>query len=211
MKNHIIAVIGGTGKSGTYLIRELLANGYALKLLVRNPLRYTGSMEGVELVPGDIRNYHSALEVLKGCAAVISTLGQPRGEASIFSTASRNILRAMEVHGLKRYIVITGLSVHSRGDHKSEKVQRATEWMYTHFPETTLDKQVEQELLAKSTIDWTLVRLPLIIQTDEQFAIRIDLHDCPGDGISATDLSQFLVEQLSDKQYIRQCPFIANR
>jgi putative NADH-flavin reductase len=37
MQNIIkIAVIGGTGKSGKYLIQQLLGKGFPLKMLVRN-------------------------------------------------------------------------------------------------------------------------------------------------------------------------------
>jgi uncharacterized protein YbjT (DUF2867 family) len=32
-----IAVIGGTGKSGSYLIQELFSNNFPIKALVRNP------------------------------------------------------------------------------------------------------------------------------------------------------------------------------
>jgi hypothetical protein len=65
-------------------------------------------------------------------------------------------------------------------------------------------------MLAGSNIDWTLVRLPLIKQTDARGKVSVNLEDCLGEYISATDLAHFLIEQLSDNTYSRKAPFIAN-
>lgn len=210
MNTYKIAVIGGTGKSGTYLVKELLQQGYSIKLLHRNPSSLSISNSLVELVSGDARNSEAIETLLSDCRAVISTLGQPIGEPTIFSQATENILQAMAKHGIRRYIVTTGLNVDAPGDHKNEKVRFATDWMYQNYPKITKDKQVEFECLSKSNLDWTLVRLPMIIQTDESFPVKVSLEDCPGESISASDLARFLVDQLSDEEYIRKSPFIAN-
>jgi len=78
------------------------------------------------------------------------------------------------------------------------------------FPISTTDKQLEYDILVNSNIDWTLVRLPLIEQTDERNKVSVDLEDCPGDKISATDLALFLIEQLSSKAFIKKSPFLSN-
>jgi hypothetical protein len=64
--------------------------------------------------------------------------------------------------------------------------------------------------LTESNIDYTLVRLPLIELTDKKSELKVSLEDCPGEKISATDLADFLIDQLSETQYIRKAPFIAN-
>ena len=210
MKKETIVVIGGTGKSGKYLVQQLLENNYHLKLLLRNPENFTLQNHLIEVVKGDARDYYSILNVIKDCNAVISTLGQPTGEESIFSDATKNIIKAMQFHGIKRYIVTTGLNVNTPFDRKNEKVKMATEWMYQHYPETTADKQKEYELLAESDLDWTLVRLPLINLTDESFRTETSLEDCKGENISATDLGKFLVSQIDDETFIKQSPFLYN-
>ncbi len=210
MNTFKIAVIGGTGKSGTYLVKELLNRNIPIKLLLRTTSHFETTNPLVEIVRGDARNYESIYSLFEGCDAVISTLSQPVGEESIFSDAARNILQAMEAQGISRYVVTAGLNVDAIGDEKNEKVRFATDWMYQNYPKTTIDRQVEYELLAKSGIDWTMVRLPLIIQTDERFPVEVSLIDCPGEKISATDLAVFLVDQLSNEEYIRKSPFVAN-
>jgi hypothetical protein len=111
---------------------------------------------------------------------------------------------------VKRYIVTTGLHVDTPQDNKGPKTQMATEWMKSNYPNMTLDKQVEFDILSKSNINWTLVRLPMIEQTDEKRKVIVSLEDCPGENISATDLACFLIDQLSTDAYVRESPFIAN-
>ena len=77
-------------------------------------------------------------------------------------------------------------------------------------PLKPLGKQREFELLSKSYIDWTLVRLPLIHLTDKKDECEVSLEDCPGDKISAMDPGDFLIWQLSEAAYIKKAAFIAN-
>ncbi|WP_415327160.1 NAD(P)-dependent oxidoreductase [Chryseobacterium sp. MMS23-Vi53] len=210
MKTSIIAVIGGTGKSGKYLVQQLLENNYPIKLLLRNPENFMLQDPLIEIVKGDARDYNSIQNLIKDCDIVISTLGQPAGEESIFSDAAKNIIKGMNFHGIKRYIATTGLNVNTPFDNKNEKVKMATDWMYQNYPKTTADKQKEYDLLAESNLDWTLVRLPLINLTNESFATETSLEDCKGENISATDLGKFLVSQMDDESFIKQSPFFYN-
>jgi putative NADH-flavin reductase len=213
MKNKLkIAVIGGTGKSGKYLVKQLLKQDFQLNLLVRNPDNFNVNSSFVEIVKGDVTDYSSVLTLIKDCQAVISTLGLgiPASEPTIFSQATVNVIRAMNECAVHRYIVTTGLNVDTPYDHKSPATVLATDWMKKNYPISTGDKQSEFDILTNSNIDWTLVRLPMIEQTNETSQIIISLDDCPGDKISATSLANFLIEQLSADAFVRRSPFIAN-
>lgn len=205
-----IAVIGGTGKSGQYLTRELIRQGIPFRILLRNPQRVEIKSQLATIVQGDARDGDAILRLLQGCDAVISMLGQPAGEPPIFSQATRNILAAMWQYNIRRYVVTTGLSVDAPTDHKSDHVREATGWMNTHYPHTTADKQVEYEVLSSSNIDWTMIRLPMITQSDDEGPLAVSLTDCPGEQISAGRLARFAIELLQNGQYRQQAPFIAN-
>jgi len=213
--NATIAVIGGTGKSGKFLIQELIQQNIPFRILVRNPATHGQPMgqliPGDAQVQGDARDPQAILKLTEGCTAIISTLGQPKSEPPIFSPATRNVLAAMQTRKICRYILITGLNVDTPTDRKGPITQAGTQWMKEHYPETTTDKQLEYELLAASPVDWTLVRLPLIGLTAASEPIATSLEDCPGTGIHGADLARFLVRQIEDKDFIRQAPFLANR
>jgi putative NADH-flavin reductase len=208
LSNQTIAVIGGTGKSGKFLVRELIQQNIPFRMLVRNAA--APDLPSVQLVHGDVRDPQTVLKVTEGCTAIISTLGQPKGEPPIFSQATRNVLTAMQARKITRYILTTGLNVDTPTDKKGPVTQAGTNWMREHYPETTADKQLEYELLAAGKVDWTLVRLPLIGLTADSTTIVTSLGDCPGTGIHGIDLARFLIRQLEDQTYIRQAPFLAN-
>jgi putative NADH-flavin reductase len=205
-----IAVIGGTGKSGKYLVKELLLRGFQIKMLLRNPENFQNTNSSIEIIQGDARDYVSILSVTENCTAVISTLGQPKGEPPIFSTASANIIRAMIERQIKRYIVVTGLSIDVPSDRKGLKTAQASAYMRQYFPAIISDKQKEYDVLSASPVNWTLVRVPLIEQTEQKGNLKVNSEDCPGESISAADLGKFLIDQLSDQHYIQMAPFVAS-
>jgi putative NADH-flavin reductase len=207
-----IAVIGGTGKSGKYLVKQLIHQGFHLKILVRNPENHQLSHPLIEVVKGNVADYNSVKELISGCQAVISTLGLgiPPSGPTIFSQGTSNVIEAMKELDVQRYIVATGINVDTPFDTKSSKTAFATKWMRENYPISTANRQLEHEFLVSSTIEWTLVRLPLIEQTDNKGLVKVSLVDCQGDKISTTDLAEFLIDQLSSKMYVKKAPFIWN-
>ncbi len=205
-----VAVIGGTGKSGQFLILHLLKQGIPVKMLLRNPENFQLKSPLIEIIRGDARDPRAVYTLAEGCNAVVSTLGQPKDEPPVFSDATRNVIAAMGFFRIRRYIVTTGINVDTPKDKKTGYTEAATEWMKNNYPKTTADKQKEWELLVSSGLDWTMVRLPIIELTDMKCAIDISLVDCPGEKISATSLAEFLVQQLNDDTYFRESPFVSN-
>jgi len=208
-QNSKIAVIGGTGKAGRYLLQQLVSEGFKVRALTRNPGKVEET-ELVEKVTGDVTVYESVYNLVDGCDAVISTLGQTKGENPVFSMAAKNIVRAMEALKIKRYIVLTGLTLDVQSDKKGFRTRMKSLVMKLLFRRIILDKQQEYKILQDSTLDWTIVRVPFIELTNSQKDIGTGLDDCKGSGISSTDLAKFLVSQIEDKRFLRKAPFIWN-
>lgn len=209
-QNQTIAVLGATGKSGKYLVDQLLKQGYAIRVLVRDPAKFTTVNPRIEVIQGDARDSAAIYRLLEKCDAVISTLGQRKGEPPVLSQATTHIVQAMRERTINRYIVVTGLSIDIPGDRKSFRTKFLSRIMKWFFASVIADKQKEYAVLADSSLPWILVRLPMIELTEETGAITIDLYDCPGTKIRATDLAVFLVQQLSDNHFIQKAPFIAS-
>ncbi len=130
MKEKIkVAVIGGTGKSGKYLVKQLINQGFRFKILLRTPEAFSINSPLIEVIKGSARDYDSVRRLISGCQAIISTLGQPKGESSIFSQATGNVIQSMNEFNVKRYILTTGLNVDTPFDNKSPKTKFATEWI----------------------------------------------------------------------------------
>lgn len=119
MKN--ILVIGASGFVGGYLTRQLLADGYNVRCLARNPdkLRYFGTGD-CDIVKGDILDLSTLTDAFKGIDAVyicIHTLGpQHSGTAGvefmdIELNGLQNIVETCKTVGVQRVIYLTSLGI----------------------------------------------------------------------------------------------------
>jgi putative NADH-flavin reductase len=209
-QNMKIAIIGGGGRTGKYLVTQLINQGYSVKLLIRNPENFQIKSPLIEIVKGDALDFEAINYLLKNCQAVISTVGQRPGEPLVAELATKNVLQAMLQNNVKRYLLVAGVNIDTPFDNKSEETIIATNWMKTNYPIIQEDRQKAYTLLFNSSVDWTLVRVPFIEFTDAVGKIVVNLEDCLGNKISAGNIAAFLIEQLSDKTYIGKSPFIAN-
>ena len=78
-----VAVIGSTGKLGRCAVRELVAQGYAARCLVRDVSpadvrAELAALPGVTLVEGDVTDRASVESVMAGCSAVLALHGARR-------------------------------------------------------------------------------------------------------------------------------------
>jgi putative NADH-flavin reductase len=212
MKQQIkIAVLGGGGRTGKYLVTRLLKQGYTLKLLLRHPEDFFLKYPSVEVMKGDAIDPEAIRSLLEGCHAVISTVGQRKDEPLVSCLATKNILNAMSEYSIRRYLLVAGVNVDTPFDKKGMETVMATEWMCTNFPAIHADRQKTYSILSASDIDWTLVRVPFIEFTDESTDILVSLEDCPGKRINAKCIADFLTEQLMVNTYRKKSPFIANK
>lgn len=211
MKQQIrIAVLGGGGRTGKYLVNKLIDRGFQIKLLLRKPEEFQITSPLIEIINGDATDPEAIRNLVQGCQAVISTVGQRPGEPLVASRAVINVLDAMNEFGLKRFISLAGLNVDTPFDRKSAETSMATEWMKTNFPEIHADRQKAYAFLAECTLDWTLVRVPFIEFVDAPGELAVNHEDCPSNKINAGSLAVFLADQLFDETYIRKSPFVAS-
>jgi len=208
-KNIKIAVLGGGGRTGQYLVSRLLDNGYDLKLLLRRAGEQFDS-PGVEVTYGDAIEVDAVRALVQGCQAVVSTVGQRQGEPLVAATATANVLSAMNEFSVKRYVALAGLNIETPLDRKGVRTREATQWMKDKFPLIQEDRQKAYLALVQSAVHWTLVRVPFIEFRDAWAPLQISLEDCPGEKISAADIAAFMADQIEDERYLSQSPFIAN-
>ena len=119
MKN--ILIIGASGFIGGYLIRQLIAEGFVVRCLVRNPdkIKQLAAL-GCEIVKGDLSDSTSVQQALQSMAAVyisIHTLAPQHkdtadlGFMDIEMNGLKNIVEGCKMHQVKRLIYVTSLGI----------------------------------------------------------------------------------------------------
>jgi len=204
-----VAVLGGGGRTGKFLVNQLLEKGFSVQLLLRSPEKFTIQHSKIEIIKGDAIDEEVVHLLVKDCDAVVNCIGQRPGEPMVASRATKNVLNAMSNFGLERYILLAGLNIDTPSDKKSHKTIMATDWMKTNFPEIQKDRQLTYDILVESNINWTQVRVPLIVFSDDTFQVSVDLEDCLGEKITAADISKFIIKEMTESKFSRQSPFIS--
>lgn len=203
------AVLGGGGRTGTYIVNQLLKQGFSIKLLLRNLESFSIQNDQIEIIKGDALDLEAVQLLLQDCKAVISTVGHRKDEPLVAGLATKNILEVMNRYEIDRYILLAGLNIDTPFDKKGTKTQMASDWMKTNFPLIQEDRQKAYKLLEESTVSWTQVRVPFIEFTNSSSEIAISLEDCLGDKINAHDIAKFMIREMQESKYSRKSPFIS--
>lgn len=114
-----ILVTGATGFLGGAVARKLLADGHSVRVSGRKLAAGAELVEqGASFIPGDLRNEAIAESLVQGCDVVIhsaakSSLWGPK-EAFWSSNVegTRQLLRAAERHGVRRFVHVSTPSVY---------------------------------------------------------------------------------------------------
>ncbi|MCM0004068.1 MULTISPECIES: SDR family oxidoreductase [Bacillus cereus group] len=205
-----IAILGANGKVGKILVNEALEKGYQVKILTRNSTNTEKINENIETIIGDARNFSTIQDLLQGCSAVINAVGQPKNESYIFSTVTKHILEAMKESKIKRYILISGGSLNVTGDQKGIVNKIGATLFKLFLPKMMQDKYKELQIIQNSEVDWTIVRLPFVIEGNGIGSIKESLVDMPGIKIQNGDIAPFVIKQINSDRYVGRCPFISN-
>jgi len=209
-QNIKIAVLGGGGRTGQYLITQLIEKGFSIKLLLRNPETFQIESPLIQIIQGDAIDFTKVSKLIDGCKGVISTIGQRPGEPLVHKEATKNILNAMSLYGVARYILVAGINIETPFDNKGPETTIATNYMKTNFPVIQEDRQKAYTLLEDSDVNWTLARVPFIDFNTGTGHVSVNLDDCLGNKIDAGNIASFLIEQLSEDTYFKKAPFIYN-
>ena len=206
-----IALLGGTGMAGGHILQQALAQGYQLRLLSRSPQKLAYLGDRVTVIQGDARDLNAIEELLAGSDVVISAIGpgsNRKSAADLTTAVTRNVLTAMQHHPLDRYILVSGAAVVAPGDQRNATGWIMRQLVKLRYGALLKDRQAEYELLAKSDVNWTLVRCPLIESTSFQREPIASLLSPGSFNLRAGELAHFVLGQIDSGNYARRGPFL---
>ena len=201
-----LAIFGATGGTGRPLVEQALAGGHHLTVLVRTPASLSMQHERLRVVPGDARQADQVAAVVAGQDAVLSALGpHERGPVDLCTVAMTNILAAMERHGVRRLVA---LSAYGARDSHDRTLYNFLLWRMQK--EKMRDKERMEELIARSAVDWTVVRPSALANgpRTSHYRTGIGLRMRVTSRISRADVADFMLRQVAGTAYLRMSPAI---
>lgn len=203
-----VTVFGANGKVGSLVVQALLDRGHHVTAFVhrRNDLTENAQLSIVE---GDIHDATAVERALVEADAVICALGSWHTPTKdILRSGMTTIIPAMQVHGIKRIITLTGAEARAEGDVIS-LVHR-----FAHFGaaivagKILVDSEVHLKQLQKSDLQWTAVRSPIMNEKGSSHYSLSDKRPYPWQTVNRHAVADALVQQLNDSHYFQKAPFI---
>jgi uncharacterized protein len=199
-----IVVFGATGQVGMQVIQQAIWRGHSVKAYGRNVFDIKFTDEKLELVKGALFDEDEVLQAIKGCDAVISTIGGAfDGTDKARSLGIKNITQQMQKAGVKRIVAIGGLGILNADEHT---LIIDTENYPPEFIPVGNEHRKAYEHLHQSPLDWTFVCSPNILN-DGPTGKYITSKDYPPQPnnmkINAGDLAQFMLNELEKNEYLK--------
>jgi putative NADH-flavin reductase len=206
-----LAIFGASGRTGIPLVKQSLENGYEVVALVRNPSKLSIDHPKLTIITGDAMNAHDVERTIQGTDAVISALGHTKGTPDDMQTvATQHIITAMKKHRIKRFISLTGAGVSAPQDQPKLFNHLITFALKTFSGRVLKDAEQHAQLIAKSDLDWTIVRGPMLTEGEHTGKYRVGWVGVNTSAkISRADLAEFMLKQVSDTRYSKQMPMVS--
>ena len=160
-----LTILGATGRIGRHVLVQAVDAGHEVSVLVRDSGRLGDLRDRVRVVTGTVSEPDAVDEAVAGAEAVISVIG-PDGNDPIqverLRAGMRNILAAMERHGVPRIVTLSGAGISAPGEQKpflDRLASRIVRRLARHVVEA---KQAEYDELARSGVEWVAVRPALV-------------------------------------------------
>ncbi|MGV1027268.1 MAG: NAD(P)-dependent oxidoreductase [Dermatophilaceae bacterium] len=181
--------------------------GHDLAVLVRSPAKLGHLAERVTVIEGSSTD--AVERLVAGAHAVVSALGPAGKQSRLHRETAAVLIPAMQRHGIRRYVGVSGAGIDVPGDHKGAPDRLISALVRRFGGEMAKDKVDEYGQFAASDLDWTLVRPPRLRDGEPTGAIR---HDATRPGktwIRRADLAAFLADVVEQGSYVRQAPFVS--
>lgn len=205
-----LLIIGATGGTGKQLVQQALDQNHDVTVLVRDPARMQIRHQRLRIVLGDILDPASVDAVVAGQNAVLSSLGTRRwfSPTTLFSVSTKSLLRAMDRHGVRRLICITGVGVRETLGHGGFLYDKFFLPLFTK--RIYEDKDRLEEIIRSSELEWIIVRPGLLTNGPAKGNYRVltDLTGVTIGRISRADVAAFMLAQLTSDRYLRQTPVL---
>jgi len=206
-----VVVFGATGETGRHLTERALRASHTVTAFVRDPTRMTIVHERLRVVRGDVLDPPSVDRVIPGHDAVLSALGSTaRNPAPVLSDGVRHILDAMERSRVRRIVALSAAG--ALGESAGFAVGNAGMRIFRMWlPEVYREHRKMLDELRRRELEWIAVRAVLLTNGPAKGRYRVAVEGIPrwGFRISRADVADFMVQQLTNNEFVRKLPATA--
>lgn len=209
-----LALFGATGKTGRRVLDRALTQGSSVRALVRDPAKFSVTDEQLAVIQGDVLDAAAVEKTVAGADAVVSVFGHVKGSpATLQADGTKLIVDAMQRHGVKRIITLSGGGLRAEGKDQPKLPDRIIRGLLKLLSGHVLaDAEAHLEVLQQSCLEWTVVRGPRLTEEPGTGSYGVSWVGAGSTTkISRDDLADFILTQIGDRQYLQELPFVSAR
>ncbi|MBM3408624.1 MAG: SDR family oxidoreductase [Betaproteobacteria bacterium] len=207
-----VLIIGASKGIGLETTHQLLAAGHQVRAFSRSVAESEMSHPRLEKIRGDALNRHNIDAALEGMDVVIQVLGLSSlldlfRPVSLFSNATRVLVKAMEAKPVKRLICITGFVA---GDSQASISYLQRRPFQILFGRAYADKSLQEQLIKDSSLEWTIARPGFLTngRRTGRYKILDRASEWRNGMISRLNVADFLVRQVEDRTHLEKTPVL---
>jgi nucleoside-diphosphate-sugar epimerase len=209
-----ILILGATGRTGKYLVKEALNRGFEVNILVRDSKKVELKSEKLNIFEGDTTNIQDLKTALTDCKSVLSALNISRNSdfpwsklrtpKDFLEKTVQNIIEVGKIKPIEKVILISAWGV-------SDTKQDLPFWFRWLIENSNirygyLGHEQQENLLKNSNLNWTSVR-PVGLtnfEKNEDVITSINNFPKPNLTISRKSVAQFMLKILGNKTFDNQ-------
>lgn len=201
-----LIILGASGRIGRHILRQAVEAGHDVTVLVRDPTRLDTDASRVRIITGVVSDPDAVDRAIAGADAVISAIG-PDGntadQTERLRAGMRNTIAAMQHHGVRRIVNLSGAGITAPGEQKPLFDKIATRIVRAFSGHVVAAKQAEYDEQARTDLEWIAVRPALVTDgpmTGRYVAGPAELR--PGARIGRADVAHLMLAQAEQPTHI---------
>jgi putative NADH-flavin reductase len=206
-----LIIFGSTGCTGRQVVTQALEQGHEVTAFARSPEKLNLKHERLKVVKGNVLDFASVERAIQGKDVVLCTLGlPPMDKSNVRTNGTKNIIRAMERTGIKRFICQPSDGV---GDSR-DTLPFLMKYLIVPFMlrRAFADHEIQENYIKESQLDWIIVRPVALTDGEHTGSYQ---HGYTADNktvtfkISRADTADFMLKQLADNNYLHKTPSVS--
>jgi putative NADH-flavin reductase len=206
-----LLVLGATGGVGLEMVRQAVERGHSVTAFVRAPERLKPFADRIQIVQGDLLNPTNLAPVLEGQDGVLSAFGPrlplSKTDATLLERFASALTDAMSHSRVTRAVIVSTAFLF-----KDAVLPPAYLFGRLFFPSIVADASAMEKLVAKSGLDWTIVRPPQLTDKPRTGKYRTREGHLPPFGfkIARADVADCMLRIMENRASSRKVVGVCN-
>jgi putative NADH-flavin reductase len=210
MAGLLFTVFGASGGAGQAFVSSALERGHSVRAFLR-PSTTWSPPPAVQVYRGSFEDLGLLQDAVAGVDALCCFIGPRPPRTDVFcAAATRAILNAMAVHGVRRFACVTGAMVAASPGFVSVPARLMATLFRLARAQVAADRVSQEAIVRSSATSWTIFKPSRLHAGPRSVRVAVgpDVRVGLLSSLSYADLAAVILDAVEKGQFTRQSPFV---